>query len=95
MCAVLAVLPRSGSQLPPQPRSIEDVVIPFALPCFRSIAASLTKYASRSLPLAGHPIQWSGWHISEGNCGVPSVMASAHGSQIREVTDERDDRTKE
>src|SRR5882724_8090933 len=45
-CAAFAVLPPSGFPRRPPRRSNEDVVIPFPLPCFRSIATSLTKYAS-------------------------------------------------
>src|ERR1700720_4732612 len=46
-CAAFAGLPPSGFPRRQPRRSIEDVVIPFPLPCLGSIDASLTKYASR------------------------------------------------
>src|SRR5580693_3793843 len=57
MCAVPAGLPPSDSRLVPPQRNTEDVVIPFLLPCLKSIATSLTKYAGRSLRLAACAIQ--------------------------------------
>src|SRR6201993_1991396 len=50
-CAAFAVLPPSGFPLRLPRRSNEDVVVPFPLPCLRSIAISLTKYASTALPI--------------------------------------------
>src|SRR5277367_1251384 len=47
MCAAHAGPPPSGFPLRPRQRNIEDVVIPFLLPCFSSIAPSLAKYAQR------------------------------------------------
>src|SRR6267143_1904223 len=51
-CAAFALLP--PSDFPPRrpPRNSEDVVIPFPPSCLRSIATSLTKYASTALPRA-------------------------------------------
>src|SRR6202140_3308235 len=51
-CAAFALLP--PSDFPPRRsrRNTEDVVIPFSLLCLRSIAPSLTKYASTALPTA-------------------------------------------
>src|SRR5579859_7577860 len=48
-CAAFALLLPSGSPRRPPRRSSEDVVVPFRLPCLRSIAPSLTKYASTAL----------------------------------------------
>src|ERR1700693_3000118 len=51
-CAAFALLP--PSDFPPRRprRNSADVVIPFSLLCLRSIAPSLTKYASTALPTA-------------------------------------------
>src|SRR5216684_5823108 len=56
-CAAFALLP--PSDFPPRrPRqNSEDVVIPFSLPCLRSIAPSVTKYASTALQPAASAIQ--------------------------------------
>src|SRR6266566_5684244 len=48
-CAGFAVLLPSGFPRRQPRRSSEDAVIPFVLPCSRSIAPSLTKYASTAL----------------------------------------------
>src|SRR5271169_5375961 len=48
-CAAFAVLPLSDFLRRQPQRSNEDVVVPFPLPCLESIAASLTKYASKPL----------------------------------------------
>src|SRR6266849_729605 len=48
-CAGFAVLLSSGFPRRQPRRSSEDAVIPFVLPCSRSIAPSLTKYASTAL----------------------------------------------
>src|SRR5258705_11469233 len=55
-CAGFALLP--PSDFPPRRprRNTEDVVIPFSLPCMRSIAPSLTKYASTALQRANDTI---------------------------------------
>src|SRR5579862_5132788 len=55
-CAAFAVLPPSGFPLPQPRRSSADVAIPFRLPCFGSIATSLTKYASTVPPIASFAI---------------------------------------
>src|SRR6202166_3508212 len=51
-CAAFALLP--PSDFPPRRprRNSADVVVPFSLLCLRSIAPSLTKYASTALPTA-------------------------------------------
>src|SRR5438128_6529519 len=51
-CAAFAALPPSGFPRRPPRRSNEDAAIPFVLPCLRSIATSLTKYASTALLIA-------------------------------------------
>src|SRR6266446_5375980 len=48
-CAAFAALPPSGFPRRPPRRSNEDAAIPFVLPCLRSMATSLTKYASTAL----------------------------------------------
>src|SRR5580692_8834494 len=55
-CAAFAVPPPSGFPRRQPRRSSADVAIPFRLPCFESIATSLTKYASTALPIASFAI---------------------------------------
>src|SRR6266852_9915376 len=50
--AAFAALPPSGFPRRQPRRSSEDAVITFVLPCSRSIAPSLTKYASTALLIA-------------------------------------------
>src|SRR5260370_1070341 len=55
-CAALVALPPSGFPSRQPRRSNEDVVIPFPTPCLRSMAPSLTKYASTALLIASFVI---------------------------------------
>src|SRR5216684_6460073 len=55
-CAGFAVLLPSGFPRRQPRRSSEDAAIPFVLLCLRSIAPSLTKYASTALPTASFAI---------------------------------------
>src|ERR1700720_1633462 len=54
-CEEFAVLPPSGFPRRQPRRSIEDAAIPFVLPCSRSMAPSLTKYASAALLIPPFP----------------------------------------
>src|SRR5882724_1354339 len=56
-CAVFALPPPSDFPRRRPRRNSADVVIPFSLPCLRSIASSLTKYASTALQPASCSIQ--------------------------------------
>src|SRR5580704_9293143 len=56
-CAAFALPPPSGFPPRRRRRNSADVVIPFSLPCLRSIAPSVTKYASTALQPASCAIQ--------------------------------------